>query len=102
MEPEMSLQNSQYWLLNITFSQMNPFNSLISSFFKNHFITIHVPQRLWGPSSLLSIGYQGLFLWGWSGRGVKLTTYLYLIPRSKDEWRYISTFPIRRHGVVLC
>jgi hypothetical protein len=24
---------------------------------------------LWGPLSLLYFGYQGLFLWGFSGRG---------------------------------
>jgi hypothetical protein len=29
----------------------------------------------------LSNGYLGLFLWGKSGRGVKLTTPLYLVPR---------------------
>jgi hypothetical protein len=35
------------------------------------------PDRLWGPLSLLSNGY-----WGYSGRGVKLTTHLQLVPRS--------------------
>jgi hypothetical protein len=41
------------------------------------------PERLWGPPSLLSNRYQVLFPWGQSGRGVKLTTHLHLVPRSK-------------------
>jgi hypothetical protein len=41
------------------------------------------PDRLWGPPSLLSKGYRGPFLWEWTGRGVKLTTYLHLMPRSR-------------------
>jgi hypothetical protein len=32
---------------------------------------------------------------------VKLTTYLHLVPRSKNGWSYNSTPPIRLHGVVL-
>jgi hypothetical protein len=41
------------------------------------------PQRLWGPPSLLSNEYQSLFPWRWSVRGVKLTTHLHLVPRSR-------------------
>jgi hypothetical protein len=29
---------------------------------------------------------------GWSGQGMKLTTHLPLVPRSKNEWSYTSTF----------
>jgi hypothetical protein len=36
----------------------------------------------------------------WLG-GVKLTTHLHLVPRSKNEWSYTSTAPIRHHVVVL-
>jgi hypothetical protein len=32
---------------------------------------------------------------------MKLTTPLYLVPRSKNAWGYITTPPIRLHGVVL-
>jgi hypothetical protein len=38
---------------------------------------------------------------GLSGRCVKLTTHIHLLPRSKNEWRYSSNPPKRLHGVVL-
>jgi hypothetical protein len=59
------------------------------------------PDRLWCPRSLLYNGYKRLFHWGQRGRGVKLTTHLHLVPRSKNAWRYTSTPPIRLHYVVL-
>jgi hypothetical protein len=34
-------------------------------------------------------------------RGVKLTTHLQPVLRSKNAWSYTSTPPIRLHGVVL-
>jgi hypothetical protein len=40
-------------------------------------------DRLWGPPDLLYSGYQGLFLWGVKWPGVKLTTHLQLVPRSR-------------------
>jgi hypothetical protein len=41
------------------------------------------PERLWGPPTLLSNEYQGLLPCWSSGRGVKLTTHLHLVPRSR-------------------
>jgi hypothetical protein len=43
----------------------------------------------------------GVFPWRWNGRGVKLTTHLHLVSRSKNAWSYTSTPPIRLHGVLL-
>jgi hypothetical protein len=36
-----------------------------------------------------------------SGRAVKLTTHLHLVPRSKNAWSYTATPPIRLYGIVL-
>jgi hypothetical protein len=43
------------------------------------YISSSRPDRFWGPPSLLSNGYRGIFLLGYNGRGVKLTT--------SDQWR---------------
>jgi hypothetical protein len=50
------------------------------------------PPIQWVPGAL-SLGTE-------SCRGVKLTTHLHLVPRSKNEWSYMSTLPIRPHGVL--
>jgi hypothetical protein len=47
---------------------------------------------------LLSNGKQGLFLWGYSVRGVKLATYFYLVLSSKKVWSYI---PLPEHAFVV-
>jgi hypothetical protein len=41
------------------------------------------PDRFWCPPSLLSNGNRWLLLRGKSGPGVKLTTHLQLVPRSR-------------------
>jgi hypothetical protein len=47
------------------------------------------------------MGTRGSFPGGKRGRGVKLTTHLHLVSRSKIEWSCTFTLPIRLHGVVL-
>jgi len=34
------------------------------SLVSKHLLQVELSTQLWGPSSLLSNGYQGLFLWG--------------------------------------
>jgi hypothetical protein len=41
------------------------------------------PDTLWGPPSLLSNGYRGFVPQVYSGKGGRLTTYLYLMHRSR-------------------
>jgi len=55
----------------------------------------------WGPPSLLSNGYQGLFPGGKAAGDVKLTAHLYLVPRSTNAWSDTSTPPIHLHAVVI-
>jgi hypothetical protein len=51
-------------------------------------------------TSLLSNGYWGFFPQGQSGRGVKLITRLYLVPRFRMNGAITSTPPICLNGMV--
>jgi hypothetical protein len=54
--------------------RLNNRNSILSRG-KRFFFTSQRPDRIWGPPSLLFSEYQGFFLRGQSGRGVKLTSH---------------------------
>jgi len=47
-------------------------------------------DQLWSPLSLLSNGFQELSPWWYSGRGMKLTTHLHLVLRSRIH----GAFPV--------
>jgi hypothetical protein len=66
---------------------------------KKFFSTLQHPDRLCGPLTFLSKGYWGLFPKGETGRSVKLTTHLHLVPRSRLVELYFHS-PIRLHGVA--
>jgi hypothetical protein len=51
-------------------------------------------------SALISNGYRELFSLGYSYRGVKFTTHLYLVPRSRQVELYLHS-PICLHGIML-
>jgi hypothetical protein len=51
------------------------------------------------PASYL-MGTRGSFP-GVKRRGREADTHLHTVPRSKNEWSYTSTPPIRPYGVVL-
>jgi hypothetical protein len=53
-----------------------------------------------GPTRLISNGYRELFPQGESGRDMKLTTQVHLVPRSRIVELYLHSL-IRLHGVVL-
>jgi hypothetical protein len=63
---------------------------IYESIFKAPAVTLEsFPDRLWGPPSLLSIGYWGPFPRRESGSGVKPTTHLNLVLTSR-----------KLHGIV--
>jgi hypothetical protein len=64
------------------------------------FFTTQRPDRLWSLPSLIHNGYRGLFPRDYSGRGVKMTTHLHLVQRSRMVELYLHFF-IRLRGIVL-
>jgi hypothetical protein len=58
-------------------------------------------RNMLGPTQPPIQRVPGALSLGVKRRGGKLTTHLPLVPRSKNEWSYISTPPIRLHGIVL-
>jgi hypothetical protein len=74
--------------------------SLIPGRGKVFFSSPRRPDRLCGPITLLSSWYWWLFFRGKCGRGVKLTTHLHLVLRSRMVELYCH-FHSCLHGVVL-
>jgi hypothetical protein len=66
---------------------------------KQIFSTPQHLDQLWGPPSLLSNGYHGMYSRGKSSGDVKLTTHLHLVPRSRMVELYLHS-PICLHGIV--
>jgi hypothetical protein len=62
----------------------------------------HYPYRLRNPSSFLSNRFRGCLRNEWSGRFVKLTTQLHLVPKTGKAWNYVSTPSMRLHGFTFC
>jgi len=54
------------------------------------------PDRFWGPPSLLSNGYQGLFPWGREADHSPPSS-----AEVKNAWSHTSTPAIRLYSVVL-
>jgi hypothetical protein len=57
----------------------------VKNWYGQEFSLLHVVQTGSGAHSLLSNGYRGIFPRGKSDRGVKLTTHLHLVPRSRKR-----------------
>jgi hypothetical protein len=68
----------------------------------SHTPSIHHRNNIWWRVKIIKLLSchlgPNIFL---SNRGVKLTTHLHLVPKSKNEWSYTSTSPTRLNGVVL-
>jgi hypothetical protein len=67
---------------------------------KRFFSSPQHPDWLWSPPSLLSNGYWGLYPQEESSRGVKLTTNLHLVLRSRMVEVNLHSL-ICLHGIVL-
>jgi hypothetical protein len=65
------------------------------------FSSPHHLDWFWGPPSLLSNGYWGFFFQEQSSWGIKLTTHLQLVQRSKLYMDLYIHSPICLYGVVL-
>jgi len=59
------------------------------------------PDRLWGPPSLLSNEYERLFPWGVERSAREADHSPLSSAEDRNTWSYISTPPIRLHGVML-
>jgi hypothetical protein len=84
---------ADYWLDHLGVGVRVPVGSRILTSFR--------PDRLWGLPDLISSGYRGALSQRVKrqGRGADLSPPI--SAEVKKTWIYISTSPIRLHGVVL-
>jgi len=49
------------------------------------------PDMLWGPPSIVSNRYEGLFSQSKAFQGVKFIIRLNIVPKVENDWRFIFT-----------
>jgi hypothetical protein len=85
------------WWMNYKTTDISEVYEIVGSALCYCFQTANSVHTIWSsflpgahPASY-PMGTRGILLWKQSGSGVKLTTHLHLVSRSKNAWSYTST-----------